>query len=373
MHSFTIGMEEEFFLVDKATRALVPRVPNAFFLECRKAYPEQIVGEFLRCQVELISKPCSSISDLYQEQKQLRKTLVEIADHYGLAPIASSTHPFSSWLKQQPNKKPRYQYLFQELQASGRRMAVCGMHLHNGIENIEERLLIFNRLYFYLPYFLALSTSSPFWEGHDTGLNSFRLSVIDGLPRSGMPPRFENIKDYQEGISHLIKSSVIKDASEIWWDARLNKNYPTIELRIMDICTRLQDTTAIGALYACLIEWIRRNKHEAHLIAGFRELITNENRWRVQRYPVKELSFLDFKDTKLISAHEFYKNWISELTPIALELKCEHELNGVFEILKNGTSADKQRNLFNQSTHDGCSRREALVKVVDHLIKETRL
>ncbi len=367
----TIGLEEELFLVDRETRDIVAQIPESLLAKWESLYDQQVVTEFLRCQVEIITKPCHTIAELQEQHRMLRKSLVREAAEYGLAPLAVSTHPSASWREQQPNSQPRYQRIANELQISSRRLLINGMHIHVGITDPEMRLYILNQLQAYLPVFLALSTSSPFWMGEDTGLASFRSSVLDGLPRSGSPKYFATYDEYELYLVTLQKAGVIEDAREIWWDARMSLRYPTVENRISDVCTVAEDAMAVAALYQCLLHNLIRipsDHGEDHL----KRLLGIENRWRSQRYPLQEVSLMKLETAASKPLRLIMHDLLEQLAPDAQALECEQALQHVEVIFERGTSADRQRQVFAQAQARGLDQSQALIQVIDDLIATTQ-
>ena len=245
---FTLGIEEEYLLVDRETRGLVVDPPDSMMKECEKLCGSQVTSELLRSQIEIGTKVCNNVQEAREDLRRLRKIIVDVANDHGFAPIAASTHPFSSWVDQKQTPKDRYEALTLEMQAAARRLLICGMHVHVGIDDNELRIDLMNQMSYFLPHLLALSCSSPFWEGGDTGLKSYRLTVFDALPRTGIPERFASYSEYQRHVQILIDAGLIEDATRIWWDLRPSARYPTLETRVMDVCTRLDDTVALTAI-----------------------------------------------------------------------------------------------------------------------------
>lgn len=369
---FTIGLEEELFVVNKRTRAIENELPKELFTTSRTGTSNQIIHEFLASQVELVTKPCESIQDLREQYHALRQRLIEVTDAHGLAPIGASTHPFSNWNELARNSSSRYQRIARNLKMAAQRMCVCGMHLHIGILDEKLRLRVHNQLRWYLPHILALTTSSPFWQGQDTGYNSYRLSVIDGLPRSGLPHQFDSIKAYHEYIDALIDAKAIKDATEIWWDARMSRRFPTLEMRVADVCTRAEDSIAIAALYACLVRWIMRNYDRTSKLRGLRSSLTAENRWQAARYPVSQLKLINLYTLEPHSIKTLMKQWQEVLADDAKALDCEAELAHILTICKRGTSADRQREVYREAMDTHGDTKKALKAVVDELVENTR-
>lgn len=368
---FTVGLEEELFLVDQQTRNVVKKAPDAVHEQFQQRFPKHIVKEFLSSQVEIITSPHQRLSDLANEHRQLRRELIAIVEQEGLAVIAASTHPFAFWRHQRPSQSPRYKRFAEELSMVVRRLAVCGMHIHVGVHDEERRVQLNNALRPYLPLFIPLTASAPYWYGWDTGFNSYRLSVIDGLPRAGLPRHFESAAHYQQYLEMLKDVGYIEDASEIWWDSRLSHRYPTIELRITDTCTNSDDAISVAALYMSLMH------HLAHAGSAVKndvvdELISYENRWRSGRFGFDELTSLMHHDRKIMPYREYLRQVVDDVTDSAEALGCSEELKGIHTILARGTSADLQRRTFQHAVDAGQSEDDAFVAVVDALIAETK-
>ena len=247
--SFTLGVEEEYLLVDIETRDLANNPSDELFAKCEKKLPGLVKPEFLKSQIESNTRKCQNIAEAREQLQELRSTVSEVAAEFGLAPIAASTHPFSDWQKQTHTDDARYHVLAQDLQTVVRRLLICGMHVHVGIDDDELRIDLLNQVVYFLPHLLALSTSSPFWHGQDTGLKSYRLSVFNELPRTGIPNVFDSYAEYERHVNILIKAGMIEDSSKIWWDIRPSTNFPTLEMRIADVCTNLEDSLSIAAMH----------------------------------------------------------------------------------------------------------------------------
>ncbi len=218
--SFTVGIEEEYLLVDRETRDLVVDPPAGLMADCRAALGDHVTPEFLRCQIEIGTPVCQTVGDARAALAGLRRAIAEAADGYGMAPIAASTHPFADWRIQMNTDKERYNVLARDMQVVARRLLICGMHVHVAVEDETLRFDLFNQLPYFLPHLLALSTSSPFWGGERTGLCSYRLSVFNELPRTGLPPTFSDPEEYRRAVAVLVKAGEIEDGSKLWWDLR---------------------------------------------------------------------------------------------------------------------------------------------------------
>ena len=368
--SFTIGIEEEYLLVDKLTRDLADAPPEQLWTECEARLGDLIKPEFLKSQIEIATGICSSINDAREDLRRLRKTVAEIAGKHGLAPIAASTHPFSKWQAQSHTDKERYHVLAQDMQAVARRLLICGMHVHVGLNDDEMRIDLMNQASYFLPHILALSTSSPFWQGQDTGLKSYRLSVFDELPRTGLPERFDSFAEYRRHVDVLIKAGTIKDASMLWWDIRPSTAFPTLEMRITDVCTRLEDTLSIAALYQCIIRMLYRLRRDNQRWRMYANMLINENRWRAQRYGFDD-GLLDFGKGIMVPSADLIDELINMVAEDAEALDCTAEIERLHEIIAHGTSAHRQLAVYYQSIEDGLSPQESLSAVVDMLIEET--
>jgi carboxylate-amine ligase len=255
---FTIGLEEEYLLVDKETRGLVIDPPESLIGECGELSAGQVTPELLRSQIEVGTKVCNNVQEAREDLARLRKIIIEVADRHGLAPVAASTHPFSRWVEQKHTEKDRYEELTMEMQEAARRLVICGMHVHVGIDDDALRIDLMNQMSYFLPHLLALSCSSPFWEGRDTGLKSYRLTIFDALPRTGIPEQFASFAEYQRHIDILIGAGLVEDSTKIWWDLRPSGRFPTLETRIMDVCTRMDDAISIAALLLCIMRMLYR-------------------------------------------------------------------------------------------------------------------
>ena len=367
---FTVGIEEEYLLVDPKTRDLADEPPEELWAECEERLGDLIKPEFLKSQIEVATGVCQTIDDGREDLSRLRKTVADVASKHGLAPIAASTHPFSQWQAQQHTDKERYHVLAQDMQAVARRLLICGMHVHVGLDDDELRIDLMNQASYFLPHILALSTSSPFWQGTDTGLKSYRLSVFDELPRTGLPERFDSYAEYKRHVNVLIKAGTIKDASMLWWDIRPSTAFPTLEMRITDVCTRLEDTCSIAALFQCIIRMLYRLRRDNQRWRMYANMLINENRWRAQRYGLDD-GLLDFGKGAMVPSADLIDELIDMVAEDAEALKCSAEIKRLREIVKHGTSAHRQRAVYYQSIESGMTNEDALDAVVDMLIDET--
>ncbi len=368
--SFTMGVEEEYLLVDKESRDLVREAPDGLMEACSAALNKQVSPEFLQCQIEIGTRVCKSVAETRDELTHLRGKIAELAGEFGLAPIAASTHPFANWADQHHTDKERYDTLAKDLGGVVRRLLICGMHVHVCIEDEDLRIDIHNQLSYFLPHLLALSTSSPFWEGRDTQLNSYRLVVFDALPRTGLPPQFGSFGEYERTANILVEAGLIEDASKIWWDLRPSAKFPTLEMRVCDVPTRVEDTVCIAALYVCIARMLYRLRSRNQRWRNYSNFLIAENRWRAQRYSLEQ-GLIDFGVGRIVPYSDLAEELIELVRRDAEALNCVTEVEHVREIIKNGSSADRQRKLYNDAIEAGAETHEALKDVVDMLMAET--
>ncbi|MBS8271443.1 carboxylate-amine ligase, partial [Halomonas litopenaei] len=234
------------------------QAPDSLIAACKKDLEGQVSPEFLQCQIEIGTGVCHTIGEARRDLAHLRRTVARHAADYGLAPIAASCHPFADWKEQHHTDKERYHQLRRDLAGVARRMLICGMHVHVGIPDQDMRIDLVNQLKYFLPHLHALSTSSPYWQGEDTGMNSYRLTVFDNLPRTGLPPAMANWAEFSSTVDTLIDLGLIEDASKIWWDLRPSSKFPTIESRICDVAPRMEVTLTLAALTQCLTRMLWR-------------------------------------------------------------------------------------------------------------------
>ncbi len=367
---FTIGIEEEYLLVDKQTRQLASDPPEELFRRCSQVLPNMVTHEFLRAQIEVGTRVCNNVGEARQHLAHLRHTVAQIAADFGLGLIAASSHPFAHWAQQQHTQLDRYDLLAEDLQGVVRRLLTCGMHVHVGIGDPDLRIDLMNQVTYFLPHLLALSTSSPFWGGDDTGLKSYRLSVFNELPRTGLPDRFDSYAEYLRHVNVLVKTGLIKDASMLWWDIRPSANFPTLEMRITDVCTRLDDAVTIAALYVATLKMLYNLRVNNQRWRQYAPMLIRENRWRAQRYGIDD-GLIDFGSSEKRAFKALLQEWQDLVQEAAAELDCSHEIQRAQQILETGTSADVQKAIYQRLLAEGASSEAALIEVVDWLIDQT--
>ena len=368
---FTLGVEEEYLLVDKETRELVVDPPASLLSECEEQLGGQVTTELLRSQIEVGTKVCSNVKEAREDLAKLRGCIVSVADRHGIAPIAASTHPFSHWSDQKHTPKDRYESLTAEMQGAARRLVICGMHVHVGIEDDSLRIDLMNQAAYFLPHLLALSCSSPFWNGRDTGLKSYRLTIFDALPRTGLPEKFQSYNEYERHVDILVNAGVIQDSTKIWWDMRPSGRFPTLESRIMDVCTRLDDTISLTALLVCIMRMLYRLRTKNQRWRTYTPMLVNENRWRAMRYSFDE-GLIDFAKGSIVPFGQLLDEILELTYEDARALDCETEVASVRDILSRGTSAHRQLKVHELSLAAGKDQQSALRAVVDTLISDTR-
>lgn len=367
----TVGVEEEYLLVDLETRDLAHDPPKELIDKCHSRHQGQVTHELLRSQIEVGTRVCSSISEVREELKSLRSTVVEVAAEYGLAPIAAATHPFAKWTEQLHTPMARYATLMSELQGVARRLVTCGMHVHIGIEDPDLRIDMMNQIKYFLPHLLAFSTSSPYWDGSDTGLKSFRLSIFDGLPRTGLPEYFDSFAQYERFTKVMTDSGLVEDTSKLWWDIRPNGRFPTLEMRITDVCTRLDDAVAIAAFYVSLASRLQRLRRQNQKWRVYSGSLIKENRWRAQRYGLDE-GLVDFGRREIVQWPRLMDEIIELVGEDAERLGCLGELEHLRTIIQRGTSAHVQLDTYDDLKSRGLSHKDAMLGVVDELVMGTK-
>jgi len=368
--SFTVGIEEEYLLVDRETCDLSSDPPPQLLRECSERGAGQISPQFLRSQLEAATRVCRTLSAARADLAQLRSIVAEVSARYGLAPIAASTHPFARAIQQMPTDREAFVQLAREMQAAARRMMICSMHVHVGIEDADLRIDLMNQFSYFLPHLLALSCSSPFWEGEQTGFKSFRLTIFSTLPRTGLPERFVSYDDFRRKIDMLIRLGLIEDATKIWWDVRPNPRNPTLEARIMDCCTSLDDAACIAALVTTLLRMLYRQGRANRAWRCYSNVLLAENRWRAMRYSYDE-RLLDLARAELVEFPHLLEELLALVREDAEALDCVTEVEHARTILARGTSAHRQLAIREEARARGASEREALEAVVRFLIDET--
>jgi glutamate---cysteine ligase / carboxylate-amine ligase len=367
---FKFGIEEEYFINDAFKRDAARGRIKEFFEACRDKLSDDIQPEMLEPQIEIATKPGVEFADARSQLVDLRASVGAIARDHNLSVMASGTHPLATWARVRPNAQPRYGKVMHDLQMVGSRSVVCGMHVHVEVPDLATRIDIMNRIQPYLPLLLALSTSSPFWQSQRTGLLGYRLAAYRELPRTGLPDLFESAADYQRYIDTLVAARAIENSSYVWWVIRPSLKHPTLELRVADSCTRVDDTLAIAALYRCLVRHLSLDPKLNAGQTGASRAINDENGWRAQRYGIHG-SFVDEASRSAKPVRQMLDETLDLVAEDAKALGCERELDLARWIVARGTSADQQLTLYTEALGRGLSSRDALAGVVDWLSAET--
>lgn len=360
--SLNIGIEEEYQIVDPETRELRSYVQQ-FLEQGRAILPDQIRPEFLQSQVEAGTRVCSDVDEARDELIRIRRSVLRLAEDAGLWVAAAGTHPFSSWVQQRVSPFGRYPELVRFLQDVGRQLLIFGMHVHIGIEDKELLVDIMNQLRYFLPHLLALSSSSPFWHGRDTGLKSYRSVVFENLPRTGVPQQFESYASYRSYVDTLLTTGSIAEPTHVWWDVRPSEKFPTLEVRIPDMCTRLEETLCLVALIQAVTAKLVQLREANQSWRLYRKHLIDENKWRALRYGT-DGKLIDFGKKKEVAFPILIREILDWVDDVVDELGSREEIEYAHTILREGTSADRQLAVYRQT--------DDLRAVVDHVVEETQ-
>jgi carboxylate-amine ligase len=344
---YTLGVEEEYMLLDSATFDLVQHVETVLAAASGEL-GEHVNPELMQSVLEIATPVCRTAADAERELRRLRGYVGELARANGLRVGSAGTHPFSLFERQRITARDRYRALVDQLQYVARRELIFGMHVHVGVDNAEKAIQVVNGLLTHIAELLALSASSPFWRGEPTGLSSSRQMVFAAFPRSGPPPRFRDYADYAEVVGQLERTGCIADYTHIWWDVRLHPRLGTVEIRICDAVTRLEDAVAVAAYCQALVKHYGERFDAGKPIPSFHRILTSENKWLAARYgleaPVMDLAV---GRRNRVPVSQLVRRVLRGLEPHARELGSERELEGVREILSRGNGADRQLRVFN--------------------------
>jgi carboxylate-amine ligase len=365
--SYSFGIEEEYFLVDAQTKSVTRSMPDAFLKQAKDAGNGQIAGEFLQSQIEVMTVPHRDIRTAHAELRHLRQTVGKIAAEHGLSILAAGTHPTADWGRAQQSEGERYDTVMDDLQMVGRRNMLCGLHVHVELPDPDDRVDVMTRMLPYLPLFIALATSSPFWRSRPTGLKGYRLAAYDELPRTGVPELLRTKEEFEAYVAALVKAGVMQDSSYVWWSMRPSLKHPTLELRAPDCPTLVDDSIAIAALWRSLARRLVRNPQLNRDIDAIKRAIVVENKWRAQRYGVRGTMV---GDHGAITVADLIEQVIDETSADAEALGCLAELQRCRVIVGGGTSADAQMAVYEQyGQAEGRGR--ALSAVTDWLVATT--
>lgn len=360
-HTFTLGIEEEFAIVDPETRELRSHI--AEILEGGKVLlKEQIKPEMHQSVVELGTEICSSITNAREHVVELRSTLASLANKANLRIASAGTHPFSHWRDQLITEGERYREIVKDMQRLARANLIFGLHVHVGIPSRESAIHVMNQVRYFLPHIYALSVNSPFWVGQDTGLKGYRLKVFERFPRTGIPDAFESLSEYEDFCKLLVKTGCIDNPKKIWWDVRLHPFFDTLEMRVCDAQSRVDDTLAIAALIQAVIAKLYKLLKYNTTFRVYRRRLLDENRWRASRYGI-EGKLIDFGRETEVETRSLINELLEFVATEVDELDSKREMAHIERIMREGTGADRQLEVFHR-TND-------IKAVVDQIVAET--
>ncbi len=365
---YRFGIEEELFLADATTRGTPRQTLKAFHAAAHAALPS-VERELLQAQVEIACEPTGSVDEARGELGRLRESLAGIGREHGILVLASGTQPMARWHHQSRTDKPRYEAITSAMQMLAQRDMVCGMHVHVEVPEPAQRVVLMRRLLPFMPVLLALSASSPFWQRRCTGLAAYRLSVWGEMPHTGLPDLFADTAEYDRYVAAMVGCGAIKDASFLWWTLRPSIHFPTLELRVADSCTRLEDTLSVAALYRCLVRLLVRRPTINRDMTTVSRALTAENLWRAQRHGT-EARLIDERANAEVTLADHLEKLLDWTVDDARALGCGAELDHARRIVAEGTSAGRQRALFDaRRQEDGTT--GALSAVVDWIAATT--
>ena len=359
--SLTVGIEEEYQIIDPVTRDLTPGFDA--LVTSDHAILAEVKAELHQCQVEIGTQPCANIADLRKDLTNLRKLVIQAAGQHGLTIAAAGTHPFSNWMNMEMTPKERYLGVKAELQDLAHRLLIFGTHVHVGIEDPEFRIDCLNAARYVLPHILALSTSSPFWFGRNTGLHSYRSIVFKNFPRTGVPRILNGWSDYTDLIDTMVRTKSIPDGSKIWWDVRPHYRYPTLEFRICDVNTKVDEAICVAAILQAVVAKMWKLRRDNLTFRVYASDLIEENKWRAVRYGLGG-NLIDFGKKAESPAPVLIRELVQWfLDDVLDELGTRKEVEYAFKILETGSSAQRQLATY--------ARTGDLRAVVDQLIRET--
>src|SRR5499427_9475983 len=362
-HRFTIGVEEEFQIIDPETLELRSHVVQLLSAAASRGLGDQVKNEMHQSIVETGTKICENVGELRIEMHRTRGELIAAAERAGLQVAAAGTHPFSSWIDQVISPGERYQNIVEELQQLARSLLIFGMHIHVAMPDKQTTIDMMNMVRYFLPHLLALSTSSPFWMGRNTGLKSFRTTVFRRFPRTGVPEQFESWSAYENFINLLVKLNCIDNGKKIWWDVRPHPTFGTLEFRMFDVSTKVEEAVAIAALAQAIIVKLHRLYTLNQSWRLYRRALIEENKWRAARYGI-DGKLIDFGKEAEVPMRQLIPELLELVDDVVDDLGSRSAVEYVHTILREGTSADRQLRVYRE-TGD-------LKAVVRHLVAETR-
>src|SRR5580700_10527023 len=362
-HRFTIGVEEEFQIIDPETLELRSHVVQLISSAAARGVGDLVKQEMHQSIVETGTKICENVSELRLEMHRTRSELVLAAESTGLRVAAAGTHPFSSWIDQVISPGERYQHIVEEMGQLARSLLIFGMHVHIAMPDKQTTIDMMNMVRYFLPHLLALSTSSPFWMGRNTGLKSFRTTVFRRFPRTGIPEQFESWSAYENFVNLLMKLNRIDNGKKIWWDVRPHPMFGTLEFRMFDVTTRVEEAVSIAALTQAIVVKLHRLYERNMSYRLYGRALIEENKWRAARYGI-EGKLIDFGKEAEVPMRELTLELLEFVDDVVDDLGSRSAVEYIHTILKDGTSAERQLRVY-QQTGD-------LKAVVRHLVSETR-
>jgi carboxylate-amine ligase len=360
--AFTLGVEEEFQIVDPETRELRSHVQQ-ILAEGKRLLAERVKSELHQSVVEIGTGICKNVDEVRGDVTALRREVLGLARRNGLRVAAAGTHPFSHWADQLITPDPRYEAIVDELQVVARANLVFGLHVHVGIKDRELAIQIMNEVRYFLPHILALSTNSPFWLGRDTGLKSYRTRVFERFPRTSIPETFDSASAFDEFVRVLVKTNCIDNGKKVWWDVRPHPFYDTLEFRVCDVPMRADETVALAALIQAVCAKLYKLRAQNLGFRLYRRALVMENKWRASRWGI-DGKLIDFGKEIEVPFRELAQELLDFVDDVVDELGSRHELVGVRWILEHGTGADRQLAVYRETGGD-------LRKVVDYICDET--
>src|SRR5271167_2708855 len=361
-HRFTIGVEEEFQIVDPASGELRSHV-SELMEASSPGLGEQVKREMHQSIIEIGTKICTNVAELDADMRRTRGELVRAAETRGLQVAAAGTHPFSSWIDQVISPGERYENIVEEMGQLARSLLIFGMHVHVAMPDKQTTIDMMNMVRYFLPHLLALSTSSPFWMGRNTGLKSFRTTVFRRFPRTGVPEQFESWSAYENFVNLLMKLNCIDNGKKIWWNVRPHPVFGTLEFRMFDVTTKVEEAVSIAALTQAIIVKLHRLYERNQSYRLYRRALIEENKWRAARYGI-EGKLIDFGKQAEVPMRELALELLEFVDDVVDDLGSRSAVEYIHTILKDGTSAERQLRVYEQ-TGD-------LKAVVRHLVTETR-
>ena len=360
--SFNIGIEEEYQTIDPVTRNLRSHISAEILEKGRMLLAEQVKPEMHQSVVEIGTGVCDNIPQARQDLRSIRRHMIKLARENGLRISGGGTHPFALWREQEIYPDERYRTIVEDLKQVARANLIFGLHIHIGVEDRETAIQIMNGARYFLPHILALSTSSPFWQGYDSGLHSYRCKVFDKFPRTNIPDLYSSWSEFENFVNLLIRTNCIDNAKKIWWDIRPHPHFPTLEFRICDMPTRMEDTIAIAALCQAIIAKLFQLHSRNLSFRHYSRALIMENKWRAARYGI-DGKMIDFGKQKEVPVRDLIREILDFVSDVASELGTLQELAHIETILNTGTASGRALKVFGD-TND-------LNQVVDHMIEET--